>query len=148
MALAMGQRGRLPRKALTVLYVSWSFGMLLVAGFGLVTSIWQAMLVSLVAEASMTLLMVIWVTLLQRLVPDEMLGRVSSLDWMISTAGVPLSFALVGPAGSAFGVDETLIAAGVLGAALTLAFMFVPGARAPERDGSLREARAERPVSA
>jgi len=148
MALAMGQRGRLPRKAFTVLYVSWAFGMLLVAGFGLVTELWQAMLVSLVAEGSLTLLMVIWVTLIQRLVPSEMLGRVSSLDWMISTAGVPLSFALVGPAGSAFGVDETLIAAGILGASLTIAFMFIPGARAPERDGTLLEARAERPVPA
>lgn len=140
MALAMGQRGRLPRKALTVLYVSWALGMLLVGGFGLVTELWQAMLVALVAEGSLTLLMVIWVTLLQRLVPSDMLGRVSSLDWLISSAGVPLSFALVGPAASAFGVDETLIAAGVLGAALTIAFMFVPGARDPERDGSLAHA--------
>ncbi len=145
MALAMGQRGRLPRRALTVLYVSWALGMLLVGGFGLVASVWQAMLVSLVAEGSLTLLMVIWVTLIQRLVPSEMLGRVSSLDWLISTAGVPLSFALVGPAGSAFGVDETLVAAGVLGAALTLAFMVIPGARAPERDGSLERAAVAEP---
>lgn len=147
-ALAMGQRGRLPRKAITVLYVAWAFGMLLVAGFGLVTELWQAMGVALVAEGSLTLLMVIWVTLIQRLVPSEMLGRVSSLDWLISTAGVPLSFALVGPAGSAFGVDQTLIGAGILGSTLTLAFMFVRGARDPERDGTLaRAARVERPVS-
>jgi MFS family permease len=136
-ALTMGQRGRLPRKPITVLYVSWALGMLLVAGFGLVTQLWQAMLVALLAEGSLTLLMVIWVTLLQRLVPAEMLGRVSSLDWLISTAGVPLSFALVGPAASAFGVDQTLVAAGVLGAGLTISFMYVRGARDPERDGSL-----------
>jgi MFS family permease len=138
-ALAMGQRGRLPRKPITVLYLAWAFGMLLVAGFGLVSDLWQAMAVALVAEGSLTLLMVIWVTLVQRLVPAEMLGRVSSLDWLISTAGVPLSFALVGPAASVFGVDQTLIAAGVLGAGLTLAFMYVRGARDPERDGSLAE---------
>ena len=139
-ALTMGQRGRLPRKPITVLYVAWAFGMLLVAGFGLVTELWQAMAVALVAEGSLTLLMVIWVTLIQRLVPSEMLGRVSSLDWLISTAGVPLSFALVGPAASAFGVDETLIGAGVLGAGLTMAFMYVRGARDPERDGTLARA--------
>ena len=139
-ALAMGQRGRLPRKPITVLYVAWAFGMLLVAGFGLVTELWQAMAVALVAEGSLTLLMVIWVTLIQRLVPAEMLGRVSSLDWLVSTAGVPLSFALVGPAASAFGVDETLIGAGVLGAGLTMAFMYLRGARDPERDGTLARA--------
>ena len=69
-----------------------------------------------------------------------MLGRVSSLDWLVSTAGVPLSFALVGPAASAFGVDETLIGAGVLGAGLTMAFMYLRGARDPERDGTLARA--------
>lgn len=139
-ALAIGQRGRLPRKPITVLYLAWAFGMLLVGGFGLVTDLWQAMAVSLVAEGSLTLLFVTWTTLVQRLVPAEMLGRVSSLDWLISTAGVPLSFALVGPAASVFGTDQTLIAAGVLGAGLTVAFMYVHGARDPERDGSLAEA--------
>jgi hypothetical protein len=106
------------------------------------------MAVALVAETCITVLIVIWVTLVQRLVPTELLGRVSSLDWLISTAGVPLSFAVVGPAADAFGVDATLIAAGVLGAAITFAFMFYPGARGPERDGSIEAARAEREVSA
>jgi NO-binding membrane sensor protein with MHYT domain len=59
---------------------------------------------------------------------------------MISIGGVPLSFAVVGPAAAAFGVDATLIGAGLIGAGITIAFMFYPGARAPERDGSLIEA--------
>lgn len=105
------------------------------------------MLVALVAETCITMLIVIWVTLVQRLVPSELLGRVSSLDWMISIAGVPLSFAVVGPAADAFGVDTTLIAAGVLGAAITFAFMFYPGARDPERDGSLEAIREVEAVS-
>jgi MFS family permease len=141
-ALAMGQRGRLPRRALTTLYLTWALGMLMTAGFGLVTTVWQAMAVAFVSEASISALIVIWVTLVQRLVPSSLLGRVSSLDWLISTAGVPLSFAIVGPAAEAWGVDTTLIAAGVVGAAVTLAFMFYPGARAPERDGALEVARA------
>lgn len=147
-AIAMGQRGRLPRKAVTVLYGAWAFGMLMTAGFGIVTRLWQAMLVALAAETCITVLIVIWITLMQRLVPPELLGRVSSLDWMISTAGVPLSFALIGPASHAFGVDATLIGAGVLGAAVTVAFMFYPGARDPERDGSLEVARAAEAVHA
>jgi MFS family permease len=142
-ALVMGQRGRLPRKALTMLYLTWAAGMLATAGFGIVTGIWQAALVAFVAETCITLLVVIWVTLVQRLVPSHLLGRVSSLDWMISIAGVPLSFAVVGPAADVFGVDATLIAAGVLGGAITIAFMFYPGARGPERDGSIEAARTE-----
>jgi transmembrane secretion effector len=139
-ALVMGQRGKLPRRAVTSLYVAWAIGMFGTAGFGIVTSIWQAMLVALVAEAAITVLVVIWLTLVQQLVDPRLLGRVVSLDWMISTAGVPLSFAITGPLASSIGVDATLIWAGVLGAAVTLAFLFVPGARGPERDGSLATA--------
>jgi hypothetical protein len=95
------------------------------------------MAVAFVAEGSITVLVIVWVTLIQRLVPSDLLGRVFSLDWMISIAGVPLSFAIVGPLAAAIGARATLIAAGVLGASVTLAFMLIPGARDPERDGSL-----------
>jgi hypothetical protein len=136
-ALALGQRGRLPRRAVTVLYLTWAVGMLMTAGFGLVSTVWQAMAVAFVSESCITSLVVIWFTLLQRLVPGHLLGRVSSLDWLISIGGVPLSFAVVGPLASAFGADATLIGAGLIGAAVTIGFMFFPGARDPERDGSL-----------
>ncbi len=136
-ASVMGQRGGLPRKAITVLYVAWAFGMLMTTGSGLVTTVWQAMIVAFLAEGAITLLIVVWVTLLQQLVPPELLGRVSSLDWMISTGGVPLSFAIVGPLAGAIGARTTLVWAGVLGAIIVIAFLFIPGARGPERDGSL-----------
>jgi hypothetical protein len=141
--LVMAQRGGLPRKPITVLYLVWALGMLMTAGFGLVTAVWQAMIVSFVAESSIALLIVIWYTALQRIVPDEFLGRVMSLDWMITIAGLPLSFAVVGPVAQWLGVDRTLIIAGVLGAAVTIAGMYFPGARAPERDGRLSGAPAK-----
>jgi hypothetical protein len=141
-ALALGQRGRLPRRAVTVLYLTWAVGMLMTAGFGLVSSVWQAMAVAFVSESCITALVVIWFTLLQRLVPGHLLGRVSSLDWLISIGGVPLSFAVVGPLASAFGVDATLVGAGLIGAAVTIGFMLFPGARDPERDGSLDRLRS------
>jgi MFS family permease len=137
-ASVMAQRGMLPKRPLTVVYGSWVIGMAAVAGFGVVTEIWQAMLVAFVGEGSITLMVVVWVTLVQRLVPPALLGRVFSLDWMISVGGAPLSFMIVGPVSDAIGHDATLIWAGVLGAGITLAFMFVRGARDPERDGSLR----------
>jgi len=83
---------------------------------------------------------VIWFTLLQRLVPNDLLGRVSSLDWMISIAGAPLSFLIVGPLAGVIGVDKVLIAAGAVGAIAPIVFMYLPGARDPERDGSLESA--------
>ena len=73
----------------------------------------------------------VWVTLLQRLVAPDLLGRVSSLDWMVSIGGLPISFAIVGPLASTFGAQTTMIWAGLLGAAVTIGFMFIPGAREP-----------------
>jgi hypothetical protein len=136
-ALFFGQRGRLPRRPVTALYLAWAIAMFGTGGFGLVTGVWQAMIVALATEACITILVVIWFTLVQRLVPNDLLGRVTSLDWMISIGGVPLSFAIVGPVASAIGARMTLVLAGILGGAITLAVMFLPGARDPERDGSL-----------
>jgi MFS family permease len=131
------QRGSLGRRPLTVMYLAWALGMLMTAGFGLITAVWQGLFVAFVSEGSISLLIVIWYTALQRIVPDRFLGRVMSLDWMISIAGLPLSFAVVGPLANWIGTDQTLIWAGALGAAVTIAAMFIPGALAPERDGRL-----------
>jgi Transmembrane secretion effector len=139
-ALFFGQRGTLPRRPVTALYLAWAIAMFGTAGFGLVTGVWQAMIVALATEACITILIVIWFTLVQRLVPHDLLGRVTSLDWMISIGGVPLSFAIVGPVASAIGARTTLVLAGILGGVITLAVMFLPGARDPERDGSLETA--------
>jgi MFS family permease len=147
-ALFMGQRAGLPRRPITVLYVAWALGMYMTAGFGVVNVVWQAMIVAFVAEGSIAVLVVIWYTLLQRLVPRELQGRVFSLDWMISIAGVPLSFAIVGPLAGWIGADATLIIAGFLGGTATLVFLFVPGARAPERDGRLEAPASTAPAPA
>ena len=76
---------------------------------------------------------IVWLTLLQRNVPAGLLGRITSLDWMIAISLTPLSFALTGPIAAALGARATLVAAGVLGAAFTLAFLFLPGMRDLER---------------
>jgi MFS family permease len=146
-AAALGQQGSLPRKPILALYGTWAFGMLATAGFGVIGAVWQGMVVAFLGEGAITALIVIWVTLVQRLVPASLLGRVMSLDWVISTGGVPLSFAIVGPAAAVIGVDTTLILAGLLGGAITIAFLFVPGARDPERDGSLLAIEPMAPVN-
>ncbi len=127
---------------MTVLYVSWAVAMFATSLFGIVTQLWQAMIAAFVAERAISALIVIWFTVLQRLVPSSLLGRISSLDWMITIAGVPLSFAAVGPIAEAIGADATLILAGLVGGGVTLLFMLLPGARGPERDGSLEIADA------
>jgi MFS family permease len=136
-AVVLAQRGRLPKRPMTALYITWAIGMGGTALFGIANALWQAMIAGFITEGAIAALIVLWYTVLQRLVPSRLLGRVSSLDWMITLAGVPLSFAAVGPLAESIGARATLIVAGLVGAGVTLLFMFVPGSRGPERDGSL-----------
>ncbi len=138
-ALAMGQRG-LPRRHISFMYVSWALATLAVAGYGLSQLLWQAMATSFVFFGLETAGTTVWATTKHRLVPGELLGRVSSLDWFISIGLMPASFALTGPVAQAVGARPTLIGAGVIGGAVTLAFLFLPGMRAIERAGGARPA--------
>jgi MFS family permease len=131
-ALAMGQRD-IPRRGITFIYVAWTLATLAVAGYGLSTALWQLMLAALAFNALETAGTIVWITLKQRHVPRQLLGRVSSLDWLISIGLLPLSFALTGPITQAIGARGTLVAAGVVGGVVTCAAFFAPGMRDVER---------------
>ena len=133
MALAIGQLG-LPRRQMTVMFAAWSGGVAVMAVFGLMTDIRQALISSLVTHALFELGQVIWTTMLQQRVPRQLLGRVSSLDWMMSTGLVPISFALTGPAAELFGPEATMVGASLIGAVFMFMLLFVPGVRDPERE--------------
>ncbi len=130
-ALVVGGRG-LPRRNMTFVYVTWTLATLVIAGYGLARVPWQAMAVSFAFSAFEAAGTVVWLTTKQLLVPRALLGRVSSFDWFISTGLVPLSFAITAPVAAAIGTRATFVVAGVVGAAVTLAFLLVPGVRAVE----------------
>jgi DHA3 family tetracycline resistance protein-like MFS transporter len=131
-AIAMGQSD-IPRRSITFIYACWTLATLAVAGYGLSSSMWQLMLAALAFNGLETAGTIVWATLKQRHVPRGMLGRVSSIDWLISIGLLPLSFALTGPVAAAIGTRGTLVAAGIVGAAATAGAFFVPGMRAVER---------------
>jgi MFS family permease len=130
-ALAVGTLGT-PKRGMTFIYLAWTVSTLALVGYGLARNAWQAAMVSFVFNALETAGTVVWLTTKQRLVPRALLGRVSSFDWFISTGLVPLSFAVVAPVTSAIGARNTLMIAGGLGAAVTFAFLWVPGVRAAD----------------
>jgi MFS family permease len=134
-AVIMGQRG-LPRRDITFMYIAWTLATFAIAGYGLATAVWQLMIASVAFNALETAGTIVWATAKQRHVPAELLGRVSSLDWLISIGLLPLSFALTGPVSSAIGAQTTLIAAGALGGVVTFGALLLPGMRAVEGFGS------------
>jgi Na+/melibiose symporter-like transporter len=128
-AIVIGQRG-LPQRALTFMYICWTLATLAVAGYGVSSQLWGLMLASVAFNTLETAGTIAWATTKQRLVPKELLGRVSSLDWLISIGLLPVSFAITGPVSAALGLRTTLVGAGVLGAVVTFAALLVPGVRA------------------
>jgi MFS family permease len=134
-ALAIGTHG-LPTRSMTFIYATWTAATVAVAGYGIAHALWGLMIVSFAFNGLETAGTIAWATAKQRHVPIALLGRVSSLDWLISIGLLPLSFALTGPVSSALGVRTTLVGAGLLGALVTAAALLVPGVR--EIDGAPR----------
>jgi DHA3 family tetracycline resistance protein-like MFS transporter len=137
-SLIVGSRG-MPKRRVTVMYTVWSLGVLVIALFGFMTALWQALLISLALQGLFTAGSIIWETMLQQLVPRRLLGRVSSLDWLVSTGLVPVSYVLTAPAADLLGPEATIVAAGVIGAVLMGMLLFVPGVRDPERMAQERD---------
>ncbi len=137
-ALVMGQR-RMPSRPFTVMFTAWAVGMACVGLWGLATELWQILAVSVVRGMGITVGLVLWTTIMHTRVPRELLGRVSSFDWLMAMSLIPASFAITGPVAEAAGARETLTAAGLLGATLIFFLPFVLGVR--------RDERVERPLS-
>ena len=146
-AAYMGHRGH-PRRDVTVMYMTWTIATLAIAGYGIANAAWELMLVCLVFNALEAAGTIVWATIKQHHVPGSMLGRVSSLDWLISIGLLPLSFALTAPVAAVFGARATLVGAAALGAAVTLSAFFLPGMRAIERTGGRRQGPWHVPVDA
>jgi MFS family permease len=133
-AVAIGQFG-LPRSSLTFMYLAWAVATVAVAGYGLSKGLWGLMLASILFNTLETAGTIAWATAKQRHVPSHLLGRVSSLDWLISIGLLPLSYALTGPVSAALGARQTLIWAGILGAIVTFTPLLSRSVRRFARSG-------------
>jgi DHA3 family tetracycline resistance protein-like MFS transporter len=130
-AIATGQRG-LPRRPVTWMILGWAAGCISFAGVGLATANWQAALALLAGEGLITFGEIVWITLLMKLVPGALLGRVRSVDWLLSVGLVPLSFAMTGPIAGALGAQQVLVGSCLLAGVLAASTLLLPGMRAPE----------------
>lgn len=106
--------GRMPRRYLTVMILLWGVGGVPLALVGFADRLWTMGAIVAVVGAAHGAAMVIWGTLLQRRVPPHLLGRVSSLDFFVSLALMPVSTALAGPVGEAVGIPTTFLLAGLV----------------------------------
>lgn len=106
--------GRMPRRYLSVMMAMWSVGAIPLVVLGFTSSFVVMAVATFVIGFTDGTGMVIWGTLLQRRVPTAMLGRVSSLDFFVSLAFMPVSFAIVGPLSKVVSVQTIFLVAGIV----------------------------------
>jgi MFS transporter, DHA3 family, tetracycline resistance protein len=129
---------RLPRRYLSVMMAMWSVGAVPLVVFGFTSSFALMAVATFVIGFTDGAGMVIWGTLLQRRVPTAMLGRVSSLDFFVSLAFMPVSFAIVGPLSKVVSMQTIFLVAGVAPVILAAIAMWAAGMRRDELANPLR----------
>jgi hypothetical protein len=89
---------------------------------------------------------ILWLTLLGLTVPNQIRGRVSSIDFVGSFWLIPASMALTGPASALIGPRTVLMAAGLAGGLAMLLTLLVPGVTRPQLLSAIRTPAADLPL--
>jgi hypothetical protein len=114
------------------MYVSWTAAGVFATVAGLAPRLLVVALMASGVGFGIGLGNVIWFTLVQEHVPKRVLGRVFSVDMLVSTGLFPLSIALSGPVVAAIGAPATLVAGGLASAMATALALARRGALDPD----------------
>lgn len=128
---------KLPRRYLTFMIACWGGGTLPLVVIGVADNLILMLAALFIVGAATGAGVVIWGTLLQRLVPLDMIGRVASLDFFVSIAFMPVSIAIAGPLSLLVPIPAIFIIAGIAPPALALIALLA---------GRMRESELERPL--
>ena len=95
--------------------------------------LWVIVAGAFVSGVALLFLDSMWNASLQQLIPDAVLSRVNSYDWMVSTVAAPIGLALVGPLADRTGDTSALVTAAVMIILPCGLTVLVPGIRAVRR---------------
>lgn len=127
-------RLRVARPLVACLLLALPAGLLL-AALAVSVSLVAIAVVGFAAGVGFAVGEMLWVTTLQRNVPEHALSRISSFDWLGSVALNPIGYALIGPIAAVIGTSETLAVAAVLNAVVIVgAIALVPSVRSIRMD--------------
>ena len=130
---------KLPRRYLTFMIACWGGGTLPLAVIGVADNLILMLSALFIVGAATGAGVVIWGTLLQRLVPLDMIGRVASLDIFLSIAYKPVSIAIAGPLSLLVPIPVIFVIAGIAPPALALIALLAGRMRESEMKRSLDE---------
>ena len=130
---------KLPRRYLTFMIACCGGGTLPLAVIGVADNLILMLSALFIVGAATGAGVVIWGTLLQRLVPLDMIGRVASLDFFVSIAFMPVSIAIAGPLSLLVPIPVIFVIAGIAPPALALIALLAVRMRESEMERSLDE---------
>lgn len=122
-----------PRRRVTVLWSAYALGGIAIAAMAFAPNPWIVGLCSALEVGLLIYGDVLWVAMMQELVPREVLGRVSSLVYLLAFSLGPLGILLGGVFADAIGIRVTLLLGGLVSGLLCVIVLFTPGVRDVER---------------
>jgi len=128
-----------PRLRVTSTWIAWATAGAVTIVLAFVPNVFLAGACMFVILGGLMYGNVMWGPIMQELVPPELLGRASSVDWLISLSLTPLGVLVGGAAAGLIGTRTTILIGGCVAVCLG-AIIFVPGVRDPERRLSPRAA--------
>ena len=90
---------------------------------------WPIAAANLAAAFGLAVLNTLWWSVVQARIPQEVISRVASWDWLISLVINPAGLALAGPLAAAFGIRTALLVSAALIAVPSAAICLVPAVR-------------------
>lgn len=126
-----------PRQRITAMWLGWGLAGASLLGLALAPGVWVAGAFLILVYGMIEYGNVLWNPLMQELVPPELIGRASSVDWLVSICLSPPGVLVAGLVAGSIGTRTTMLLGGGV-ATLVAAVLFVPGVRDPERSASLR----------
>lgn len=118
-----------PRRPLLAGNLSLIVGGFLALSLAAHLPLYEVMICAAAAFMGMNFLNSVWQSVIQQLIPEQVLSRVSSYDYLISYVIMPAGYAFVGPAASVAGTSGTLVAAAAFMMLSSLVLSFLPSVR-------------------
>jgi Transmembrane secretion effector len=128
-AFWLGHYTRLRRRGLLT-YGAWLLASVMLVVMGLPFSISGMSPAFFIQGASLEILGLAWMNSLQEFVPTNLLGRVASIDLLVSTGMLPIGYGLAGIAADRLGAPMIFVLGGAIAASLIALGLLHPAIRA------------------
>jgi DHA3 family tetracycline resistance protein-like MFS transporter len=128
-AFLLGHFKRLRHRGLLT-YGAWLLASLMLVAIGLPLPVIAVSIAFCIQGAAFTILGLAWMNSLQEFVPANQLGRVASIDMLVSSGLLPIGYGLAGVAADRLGASLVFVLGGAISASMIALGLLHPAIRA------------------